>query len=272
MKPAAFDYHRPATLAEAIDLMERFGDSAAAISGGQSLVPLMNLRLSPSDQLVDLSRLAELQQTRDLGDSVFLGAGLTHAMFEDGAAPDPANGLMRQAASHIAYRAVRCHGTIGGSVAMADPAADWPAVLLALDAAALVRGPMGERRIAMDALLTGTYTTSLETGEIITGFEVPKLPADARTSYVKFNRKVGAFASSLAVAVRQGEALRLVLAGAGPRATLLAATAAAFIAGAPKTSVRNALAGEVVLIVEADDPYACALHIATILRAIEEIS
>jgi carbon-monoxide dehydrogenase medium subunit len=179
---------------------------------------------------------------------------------------------MRKAAAHIAYRAVRCHGTIGGSVAMADPAADWPAVLLALDATAVVLGEGGERRLGMNDLLTGTYTTSLEPGEIIIGFEVRKLGASARTSYVKFNKKVGAFASSLAVAVRDGDRLRIVLAGAGPRATLLERTAQAALNHTDTNRWRDMLEAEVAAIVEEADPYACALHVATLSRAIGDIS
>lgn len=272
MKPASFDYHRPSSIEESVRLLRSSGDGATLISGGQSLTPLLNLRLSPSDTIIDISRLAALREIRDLAHSVFLGAGLTHAMFEDGEAPDPAHGLMRKAAGHIAYRAVRCHGTIGGSVAMADPAADWPAVLLALDATAVVLGPCGERRVHMNDLLTGTYTTSLGPDEIITGFEVRKLGPSARTSYVKFNKKVGAFASSLAVAVREGDQLRIVLAGAGPRAMLLERAAEAILSEAMPDRLRAVLEEEVSAIVGDADPYACALHGATLSRALGEIS
>ncbi|MDB5595403.1 MAG: carbon monoxide dehydrogenase [Hyphomicrobiales bacterium] len=270
MKPSTFEYGCPPTLDDAIGLLGKNSDSAL-IAGGQSLVPLLNLRLAPFDYIVDIGRIAELRETRDLGDRVFVGAGLTHAMFEDGIAPDPGNGLMRKAAGNIAYRAVRCHGTIGGSVAMADPAADWPAVLLALGALAICRGPQGERRVAMDELLVGTYETSLRPGEIIAGFEIFKLPASARTSYVKFNKKVGAFATSLAVVVHDvaNVTTRVVIAGAGPRASLLHATAAALATGAGTDAC---IARELDALMPEPDAYSCHLHQTTLGRAIGEVS
>jgi carbon-monoxide dehydrogenase medium subunit len=270
MKPSAFEYGCPATLDDAIALLGSHGESAL-IAGGQSLVPLLNLRLAPFDFIVDIGRIAELRETRDLGDRVFVGAGLTHAMFEDGVAPDPGNGLMRKAAANIAYRAVRCHGTIGGSVAMADPAADWPAVLLALGAVAIVRGSQGERRVAMDDLLVGTYETSLRPGEIIAGFEVFKLTASARTSYVKFNKKVGAFATSLAVIVHDAAnaTTRIVIAGAGPRASLLPATAAALAIG---IGTDASIATELDALMPETDAYLRHLHQTTLSRAIGEVS
>lgn len=270
MKPSTFEYGCPATLDDAIGLLGTRADSAL-IAGGQSLVPLLNLRLAPCDYIVDLGRIDELRQTRDLGDRVFVGAGLTHAMFEDGLVPDPGHGLMRKAAANIAYRAVRCHGTIGGSVAMADPAADWPAVLLALGAVAIVRGSQGARRVDMDDLLVGTYETSLRPGEIIAGFEIFKLPASARTSYVKFNKKVGAFATSLAVVVHDvaNATTRVVIAGAGPRASLLPATAAALAAGA---GTNASMAAELDALMPEADAYLRHLHQTTLNRAIGEAS
>ncbi|MDB5649100.1 MAG: molybdopterin dehydrogenase [Hyphomicrobiales bacterium] len=267
MKPSPFDYARPASLDLALATMAEHADSASLIAGGQSLVPLLNLRMAPSELIVDISRLLELREIRDLGDRVFLGAGLTHAMFEDGVAPDPGNGLMRKTAENIAYRAIRCHGTIGGSVAMADPAADWPAVLLALGAVAILRSEGAERRVTMNDLLVGTYETSLHQGEIIVGFEIAKLPPTARTSYIKFNKKVGAFATSLAVAVH-GETTRVVIAGAGSRARILRKTSEALATGADAIAC---IGGDLDEIMSEPDAYLRQLHVTTITRAIGEV-
>lgn len=272
MKPSPFDYARPDTLDAALDLMDRHGDGAALIAGGQSLVPLLALRMAPCATLLDISRLAVLRETRDLGDKVFLGAGLTHAMFEDGEIADPANGLMRRAAGQIAYRAIRCQGTLGGSVAMADPAADWPAVLLALDAVAVLRSSGGERRLALDDLLTGTYTTALEPGELILGFEIRKLSPAGRGAHVKFSKKVGAFATSLAVAVHEPGAFgRVVLAGAAGRASILPQTSARLEANAPAAEIRACIEADIAGLGLDPDPYAHALHAGTVTRAIDEV-
>lgn len=269
MKSAPFAYRSAPTLDAALALLAEH-DDALPISGGQSLAPLLNLRMAMCDTLVDLGRIAELRETRDLGDGIFLGAGVTHAMIEDGVAPDPANGLMRNAAAHIAYRAVRCHGTLGGSVAMADPAADWPCVLLALDAVAIARGPRGERRVAMDDLLIAAYETSLAHGEILVGFEIPKLAADAGTGRVKFNKKAGAFAMSLAVAVRNGARTRVALGAAGPRARLLPRAARALAERAPRETWSALLRDEIAAAMDAPDDYALNLHAACVERAMAE--
>ena len=134
MKAAAVDYVRPRTLAEAVDLLAHASVEAQVIAGGQSLLALMNLRVASPRLLIDIARLPELLEIVDHADAVVLGACVTHAAIEDGRVPDPSLGLMPRAAATLAYRAIRTRGTIGGSLALADPAAEWPAVLAALDA------------------------------------------------------------------------------------------------------------------------------------------
>jgi carbon-monoxide dehydrogenase medium subunit len=140
MKSAPFEYIRPKTVAEASVALGRRGANTAAIAGGQSLMPMLSLRIALIDLLVDISRLDELKVVTETPDSLWLGALTTHAAIEDGKTPDIFNGLMRRIAGQISYRAVRNHGTIGGSVALADPAADWPCCLVALDASVRVVG------------------------------------------------------------------------------------------------------------------------------------
>src|SRR5262249_2719178 len=140
MKSAPFDYVRPKTVAEAGALLAQNGVTTAAIAGGQSLVPMLALRAAQVDLLVDLNGLDELKPVRETADGLAIGALTPHAAIEDGKIPDLFSGLLRRVAATISYRAVRNHGTIGGSVALADPAADWPPCLMALGAAVNIGG------------------------------------------------------------------------------------------------------------------------------------
>src|ERR1700757_751189 len=167
MKAPAVDYIRPRSLAEAIELLARSGAEARVLAGGQSLVAMMNLRLASPGLLIDIARLPELTAVSDDGNSVALGACVTHAAIEDGRAPDPSRGLMPRVAATLSYRAIRTRGTIGGSLALSDPAAEWPAVLAALDADVTVRGPNGQRSLKCAGFITGIFETHLASEEII---------------------------------------------------------------------------------------------------------
>ena len=142
MKAGAFDYVRPRTLAEAIELRAKPGRDVQLMAGGQSLMAMMNLRVAMPELVVDIGRLAELRTVSETSDAVSLGACVTHAAIEDGKVPDPSQGLMPKVASGISYRAIRTRGTIGGSLALSDPAAEWPTILAALDAQAMLCGPV----------------------------------------------------------------------------------------------------------------------------------
>ena len=147
MKAPAVDYVRSRSLAEAVDLLAKDRGEARVIAGGQSLVAMMNLRVASPGLLIDISRLPELSTVSDDADAVTVGACVTHAAIEDGRGTDPSRGLMPRVAASLAYRAIRNRGTIGGSLALSDPAAEWPAVLTALDAEVMVCGPGGRRPI-----------------------------------------------------------------------------------------------------------------------------
>lgn len=159
MKPAAFDYALAASLDQAVQALGR--GAAKAVAGNQSLGPMLNLRLARPGRLIDLGALAELRAVEEGPDWVRLGAGITHAEIEDGEAPDPTGGWLTAAAGNIAYRAVRNRGTLGGSLAHADPAADWAIVMTGLGATAILAGPEGERRLALEDFLTGPFATAL---------------------------------------------------------------------------------------------------------------
>ena len=201
MKAPAVDYVRPRSLAEAVDLLANASIDARLIAGGQSLLALMNLRLASPGLLIDIARLPELLGAVDDADGVTLGACITHAAIEDGRVADPSQGLMSKVASTLAHRAIRTRGTIGGSLALSDPAAEWPTVLAALDAEVSLCSANGGRSLKCTELATGIFATKLAENEIIESARVPMLSNDARWGYVKLARKSGEFADALAVVV-----------------------------------------------------------------------
>jgi carbon-monoxide dehydrogenase medium subunit len=199
MKAATYDYAKPLTCDEAIALIVPTGGMGKFVSGSQSLGPMMNLRLAQPEMLVDLRGIAALRACRIEGETVTLGACITHAQIEDGKVETGTRGLMEYVARGIAYRAVRNSGTLGGSLAHADPAADWINTMCALDAQFLVAGPGGARVIDGGDWMAGAFTTALEADEILTGVRFARLSPTARWSYYKFNRKPGEFAEAIAV-------------------------------------------------------------------------
>ncbi|MGQ0650787.1 MAG: FAD binding domain-containing protein [Betaproteobacteria bacterium] len=201
MKAAPFTYHRADSVAHAIELGSRWDGSAKLLAGGQSLMPMMALRMSLAEHVIDISGISSLRESRDVSGKYFIGAGVTHAMLEDGRVEDATRGYLRYVAAGIAYRSVRNRGTIGGSLAHADPAADWPAALRALDAVAVIEGAAGEREVPLADFQRGLMETALGPGEVLKGVLVPRLSARARWSYKKFCRKVGEFAHSIAAVV-----------------------------------------------------------------------
>ena len=201
MKPASLTYRRARDVAEAVGLVAAAEGGARFLAGGQTLGPLINLRLVQPELLVDIGRLEELRRSAMAEGRLAIGAATRHAEIEDGAVADPAQGMLRQVAAGIAYRAIRNRGTLGGSLAHADPAAEWPVVMTALDAAVRIRGPAGRRELPVRALIEAALTTSLAEGELIEAVAVTPLSGEARWGFVKRCRKVGEFAFSLAAAV-----------------------------------------------------------------------
>jgi len=206
MKAAPFAYDACDSTTQALALLQpRAGDADDALllpcSGTQSLGPMLNLRLSRPARLVDLSRIPALNAVTRQGGRLRIGAAVTHARIEDGDAagvPDVTRGLLPQVAAHIAYRAVRNRGTVGGSLAHGDPAGDWVSVMTLLDAQLLIAGPSGERRVASSGFYAGPYTTALQAGEILAAVEVPVFSDRARWAYRKLCRKPGELADAIA--------------------------------------------------------------------------
>ena len=198
MKPAAFDYVRPATVTEALSVL-RSAPGAKVLAGGQTLGPMLNLRLAQPPVLVDITRIPELAAVSEEPDAVTIGATVTHAAIEDGRIPDPTGGFLARVARGIAYRAVRTRGTIGGSLAHADPSADWLACLAALGAEVVIVGPAGRRRVAISAFVRRAMETELAPGEMLAAVRVPRFPREARFGFHKICRKTGEFADAIAV-------------------------------------------------------------------------
>lgn len=227
MKAARFDYLRLDDLAGATAALAEGG--ARPMSGGQSLGPMLNLRLARPECVVDISRLPDLRRVEARPGGILYGAALTHAEFEDGAVPDPTPGFLARVARGIAYRAVRNRGTIGGSLAHADPAADWPTALAALGARVHLAGPAGTRELAVEAFILGAFETALAPGEIITGVVVPRRSAQARFGYRKSCRKVGEFAEAMCAVLvdRQSKVHRLAIGATEARQLVIAEAGAA---------------------------------------------
>src|SRR5260221_13708951 len=159
MKAARFDYARARSLAHAVELLGSGDGFVKLLAGGQTLAPMLNLRLVRPDLLVDVSKLSEMTVWREEGGAILIGAGVTHAAIEDGKLPGPTGRVLARIASGIAYRAVRNRGTIGGSLAHADPAADWLSTPAALAARIVLLGPAGERRVKAAPPAKGAFST-----------------------------------------------------------------------------------------------------------------
>ena len=195
MIPAKFDYVRPGSLHEAVQALADAGDDAKVIAGGQSLLPLLRLRLAYPELLVDVGGLAELRGVTDVGDSLLIGARTTHYQLVHDPLVAEHCGLLAQAASTVADPAIRHRGTLGGALAHADPAGDLPAVALALEATLIARGPAGEREIPAADFFVDYLTSSLEPDEILTGIRIPKLGPGWGYRYEKFHRTAQSWAT-----------------------------------------------------------------------------
>jgi carbon-monoxide dehydrogenase medium subunit len=274
MKPAAFDYVRPKTLADAVAALGEDGVATAAIAGGQSLMPMLNLRVVLVDRVVDIGRLEELKAVQQTSDGIHIGALTTHAAIEDGKIPDIYNGLLRRVAGQISYRAVRNHGTIGGSLALADPSADWPACLIALGAQVRIASRNGVRSEQVTNFVRDAYTTSLSAGEVVLGFDLPRPDASLRWGFAKVAPKSGAFASSIAVVVVRGRdgPVSVVLSGVASKPHILSKAGERLRdQAASEDALCSAIAADLERDVPNTDAYQRRLHTATILRAIREM-
>jgi aerobic carbon-monoxide dehydrogenase medium subunit len=210
VKPIAFDYARPNDVDEALTTARQCAN-AKFIAGGQSLGPMLNLRLARPSLLVDISRLPELRHAEQRGSSLMIGAAVTHADIEDGRTPIGASGMLPEVARHIAYRAVRNRGTIGGSLTHADAAADWPLALSTCGASVHLKDAAGVRTMAVCDFLRSAFTTALNDGEMLMAVEIPAHSRSTRWGYYKLCRKAGEFPIASAAIVIDGDQCRVFL-------------------------------------------------------------
>jgi len=270
MKPAPFTYHRAASIDDAIAHLKATDAIVRPLAGGQSLVPMLNLRLAPADKLVDLSRINAMRQTEERPDCICYGALVTHAAFEDRLVPDASNGLMPFVGSQIAYRAVRTRGTIGGAVALADPAADWLTTIIALEAEVALVGQNGRRAIAGTDFALGPYMTAIGDAELIEAIVVPRRPATERWGHYKVARKTGEYAESMAIALidkARGRA-RLVLGATDGAPLVLEKSAREIVAGNTGEGLAAVIRQELADSGRDFPPEKLLLHCTTAVRAV----
>ena len=231
MIPAAFDYKRASSAAEAIALVSEYGDDAKFLAGGHSLLPLMKLRLAQPTMLIDIGRITDLSYIRDAGSHIAIGALTRHMDVETSAMLAEHVPLLAHAASHVGDAQVRHRGTIGGSIAHADPASDLPATTLALGATYVVQGPNGTREIAAADFYLGFLESALAADEIITEIRVPKMNG-AGWNFQKFNRRAQDWAIVGVAAWRRGSESGVALVNMGSTPVLATSVSAAIAQGA----------------------------------------
>lgn len=211
MKPGALSYIRPDSVPDAIAHMVEGGMDAKIIAGGQSLVPMLNLRMVSAERLVDVSAIPSMTRWESHDRHVWIGAAVTHEQIQLGEVADPSNGLMPKVASHIAYQAVRNRGTFGGSLALADPSADWMTTTAALGATIEWEGSDGKSECPADEFVAAAYTTQLGLSDVLTGVRIPRLPPEATWGTYKLCRKTGEFAHAMAMVIAAGASSRVFL-------------------------------------------------------------
>ncbi len=248
MHPAPFTYHRAGSVADALDLLQQFPDDGKLLAGGQSLLPVMKLRLAQPAHLIDISRLDELSGVRRDGDTIHVGALTTHYALERDATLRDACPILPEAAHVVGDQQVRNLGTLGGVLAHADPAADYPASILALDAEIVARGPDGERTIPAADFFLGFLTTALQPEELLTAVRIPVQPAKTGMTYQKVANQASGYAvvgvAAIVTLAEDGSiaAARVGITGAGDRAVRATAVESALTGAQPDEATFKAAA------------------------------
>lgn len=269
MYPAPFRYHRPATLGSALALLAELGEGARPLAGGQSLIPILKMRMDEPSDLVDIGRLAELTHIRKEKGRYCIGALATHARIAASSAATDIP-VIRDCAANIADAQVRALGTIGGSVCIADPSSDWPALLHLLDTEIVCRGMEGSRKVGIRDFITDSYTNSLADGELVTEIQIPVPPANSGGAYLGFKKAAPAYPAASAgvqLTLAAGNIchdIRLVLGAAGPVPTCSADIEQA-LTGQPLTDGK--LQQAAAALVELSDPPTDARGSAEFKRA-----
>jgi CO/xanthine dehydrogenase FAD-binding subunit len=269
VKPAAFAYDDPRELDEALTLLAREDEDVKVLAGGQSLVPLLNFRLARPDRLVDLNRVEQLGYLRREEDVLRVGALARHADLERSAEVAGGWPLLAQAVRFVGHPQIRARGTVCGSVAHADPAAELPVALAALDARFYLRSVRGSRVLSADELFLGYFTTALELDELLVEIEVPAPPAGSGSAFVEHARTHGDFALAGAAAIVGGAEARVALLAAGPVPVRARAAEALLASGASFAEAADAAVAELGFAGE-DADWRRALLRELVLRALTE--
>lgn len=278
MKAAALAYAKPRALEEAFDLLERHGPDARVLAGGQSLVPMLNLRVASPAILVDITGLHGLDGIAVSGGKLHIGALARHRAIELSPVVAEHCPLLAQAAPHIAHVAIRNSGTIGGSLALADPAAEWPACCLALDATFRLVSRRDERHVKAREFFTGLYETALQPGELLAEIEIPLLPG-YRSAFLELSRRRGDYAIVGLAALAKPDGgrlrdLRLAYLGAGPTPLLAREIMQAAEGRAPTKDHAATLARDLAPLADMENTAATKLHLANVLagRALAQLA
>ncbi len=257
MKPAAFRYHAPKTVDEAVAALAAVAaEDGRVLAGGQSLVPTMAFRLAKPAHLVDINGVEALRRLTVADGKLIVGACVRHAAFERPVCDGPLGALLTDVVRHIAHYPIRTRGTFCGSLAHADPSSEWCLVLAALDGEVLAKSVRGERVIAARDFFAGIMTTALDDDELLLEARLPLLPADARCGFYEFNRRAGDFAMAAALAVFRVEGgvmvePRLAVGGAEPVPRRIEAAERVLLGAAPGAEVFDAAAAAAALAVDA---------------------
>ena len=222
MKPARFDYHQVRSIPEALSVLDQHGYEAKVLAGGQSLVPAMNFRLARPAVLVDINRVSELDHITDEGETLRVGSLVRHAVFECPVVEGPLGRLLSLAAHYVGHLPIRIRGTFGGSLAHADPAAEWCVIAMLLDAEMVARNRTGTRTIPASGFFRTVFTTALEPDELLVEARLTKLTPSTRVGFQQFSRRAGDFALTMAAAAIEtcdGEVadVRIALGGVSDR-------------------------------------------------------
>ena len=272
MKAPLFAYARPKTLVEVFDALEHHGEGARLLAGGQSLVATLAMRLSAPEILVDLGGLKDLAGISVSGSKLRIGALTTHRAIERSLEVARHVPLLSQAAPHIAHVAIRNAGTFGGSLALADPAAEWPACCVALDAELVLAGRAGERRVKAREFFHALYDTALRSNEVLVAAEIPIPPAGTKSVFLELARRQGDYALAGVAALARADKgtlrdVQLAFLGVGPTPILARKAMAAAEGKKPDAAaaVQQALDGELSPTASADTSAAAKLHLARVL-------
>ncbi|MBX3513382.1 MAG: FAD binding domain-containing protein [Xanthobacteraceae bacterium] len=270
MKAHAFSFERPLDVAGASRLLAEAKGEGRVLAGGQTLGPMLNMRLAMPKLIVDIGNIAELKSINHFSDRIVVGACVNHATLEDWIDLTPLGRLLSHAGGSIAYRAIRNRGTIGGSLCHADPAADWVTTMSLLQASLLTASTKGKRRLVMSDFMLGTYSTALNSDEMLVAIDIPKISSEARWGYYRVCRKVGEFPEALgAVLLDAPRSVARVIAGGmnGKPANLTSISE--FVAATGKTPELGQIESEIGQIEPEFDAIDLRHHAVAVRRAIQ---